>query len=254
MATDLLKISRNRSKPPRIIIYGPPGIGKTTLACNSPNCVVMNVEGGLGELDVAVMPEDPYKFESYDDLIDALKCLGKFDSDIKTVIVDTLDWVEPLIWQKVCDMSNVSSIEKADGGYGKGYITADKIWDEFFNLLTALRNEKGMTIIMTAHSSVEKFNDPLSESYDVYRLKLHKRAFPKAEEFADVIAFCNIDPLTKTEGKDEKARSRVMKSSKRTVHLIGCPAYTAKNRYSMPESLPMDWAEIAQYLPKQGKN
>lgn len=250
MAVDLLKISRNKSKPPRIIIYGPPGIGKTTLACNAPNPVVINIEGGLGEIDVAVMPEDPYKFESFDDVMDALKALGKFDSDIKTVIIDTLDWMEPLIWQKVCDMSHVNSIEKADGGYGKGYITADKIWDEFYNLLTALRNEKGMTIIMTAHSAVKKFNDPLSEPYDVYRLKLHERAFHKAEEFADVIAFCNIDPLTKVSGKDDNTRTRAIVTTKRTVHLVGCPAYTAKNRYSMPPDLPMEWNEIAQYLPK----
>src|SRR5688572_27062951 len=40
-------------EPLRALIYGPPGVGKTTLAAHAPAPIWLDVEGGSGELDVA---------------------------------------------------------------------------------------------------------------------------------------------------------------------------------------------------------
>ena len=57
--------------------------------------------------------------ESYIDVMKALDALVNESHDYKTVVIDSLDWLETLIWKQVCSDNKVPSIEKI--GYGRGY-------------------------------------------------------------------------------------------------------------------------------------
>lgn len=248
MAIDLKSISKNSPKPPRIIIYGPSGIGKTTFASHSKDPIFILTEDGLGDLQVPNFP----LAASFDDVLEALATLGKEEHNFKTVIIDSLDWLEPLIWSATCKRLGVQSIESP--GYGKGYVESATEWREFFKYVTALRDYKNMTIVMIAHGTITRVEDPEHPAYDTHGLKLHKRAAAIAEEYSDVVGFASLKTLLKTEdaGFGEK-RNRAISTGERVLHLSGAAAYTAKNRYSMPDIIALDWKEFEKYLPKGEK-
>lgn len=240
MAISLSDLKRNAPKPPRIIIHGDPGIGKSTFAACAPAPVVIQTEDGLGNLDVTAFP----LAARYEDVIEAIGSLYGEPHDFKTLVVDSLDWLEPLIWDKVCREHKVDSIERL--GYGKGYVEALTWWRQFYEGVTALRDARGMVVIMTAHSQIVHVEDPSLPAYDSHDLKLHKRAAALAEEFADVILYAAVQTGTVTEdiGFNNK-RVRAVTSGERVMHTVGQPAFLAKNRYSLPSPLPLAWEAFA---------
>ena len=244
---DLKSISKNNPKPPRIIIYGPAGIGKTTFASQAPNPIFILTEDGLGDIEVDKFP----LATSFAEVLEALEVLGSENHEFKTVVIDSLDWLEPLVWEATCKRLNVPSIETP--GYGKGYVESSTEWREFFKYVTALRDYKNMTVIMLAHGSISRVEDPTSVAYDTHTLKLHKRASAIAEEYSDILGFASHKTLIKTEdaGFGEK-RNRPLATGERILHLSGNAAYTAKNRYSMPDTVSLDWSEFEKFLPNGG--
>ena len=257
MAISLASLQKNSPKPPRIIIHGDPGIGKTTFSVCAPAPVVIQTEDGLGNLDATAFP----LANSFSDVMGALQSLYTEPHEFKTLVIDSLDWLEPLIWKHVCDMwtdkkgnpQRLASIE--DAGYGRGYVEALGYWRQFFEGITALRDARSMAIVMIAHSQIIKVEDPTMAAYDSHDLKLHKRAAALAEEFADVILYAAMQTSTVTEDKGFNAkRMRATTTGERIMHTVGQPAFLAKSRFPMPSPLPLVWSAIAPYFsapPKQ---
>lgn len=243
MSINLTNIKHNVPKPPRIIIHGDAGIGKTTFAACSNNPIFIQTEDGLGNLDVPAFP----LARTFDDVMDAISALYTEEHDYKTCIVDSLDWLEPLVWEKTCQEGGTLSIEEF--GYGKGYVEAMTQWRRFFQGITALRDDRGMTTIMIAHSQIVRVEDPTLPAYDTHDLKLHKRASAIAEEFADIILFAAVQTSTITEevGFNNK-RTRAVTTGARIMHTVGAPAYTAKNRYSIASPLPLTWDALSEAM------
>jgi hypothetical protein len=243
MAINLASLKKNTPKAPRIIVHGAAGVGKTSLACAAPNPVVIRTEDGLGVISVDSFP----LAESYQDVIDAIGALYTEDHQFQTLVIDSLDWMEPLIWQKVCADNKCASIEAL--GYGKGYVEALYHWRTFFDGITALRDHKDMIIIMTAHSEIKRVEDPTMPSYDRHDLKLHKRAAALADEFSDVILFATQQTkmVTEDQGFGNK-RSRAVTTGERLMHTSGQPAFLAKSRFPIPTPLPLEWEALAEAL------
>ena len=243
MAISLSSISKNSLKPPRIIIHGDPGCGKTTFGAMSSSPIFVQTEDGLGNLDATAFP----LAKSFSEVMEALQSLYTEQHEFKTLVVDSLDWLENLVWSQVCTTHKVPSIESL--GFGKGYVEALSLWRQFFEGVTALRDTRGMVIIMIAHSQTIKVEDPTLPSYDTKGLKLHKRAAAIAEEFADIILFATTQVSTITEDKGfNNKRTRATSSGERIMHTIGQPSFLAKNRYSLPSPLPLSWEALEEAL------
>lgn len=245
----LSSLQKNKPKAPRIIIYGDAGLGKTTFAVSAPKPVVIQTEDGLGTLDATSFP----LASSYEDVMEMLGSLFTEEHEFQTLVLDSLDWLEPLIWQRVCQDNKVESIERL--GFGKGYVEAIYHWRSFFDGITALRDHKNMTIIMTAHNEIKRVEDPTLPAYERHDLKLHKRASAIAEEFADIILFASSQVTTVTEdaGFNSK-RIRAVNVGERIMHSVGQPAFLAKSRFPLPPTMPLSWKAFAQALTGESKD
>ena len=251
MAISLKSLTRKADpKPPRITIYGVEGVGKTTLAACAPNPVFIWTEEGQGVLDVNGFPVA----QSFDDVMGAIQALYEEEHEFSTVVVDTLDWLEPMIWQSVCAEHGVDTIERVLDGYGKGYGEALKLWRNFIKGLDLLREEKGMAVILVAHSTVKRFESPETDPYDRWQIKIHDKASALIRENSDVVAFANYDVhIRSTDVGFNKEARRGVSSGKRYLYFVERPAFQAKNRYAMPDKLVLDikdpWSEFASHLP-----
>jgi len=249
----LSSISGTKHKtPPRIVLHGPEKVGKSTFFAGAPDPIFIQTEDGLTGVDVQAFP----LCKDYNTIIAQLTSLSLDDHSFKSVIMDSADWTERLLHAHVCEMEGVDIIEKAAGGYGKGYLVALNLWRNILRALDYLNKEKGMIVGIICHSRVVSINDPLNEVYDSYQLKLHD---PKSgngssallKEWADILLFADTEKFTRKiqadGGKDDK-RSRATSTNRRFLYTNPSPAYAAGNRYSLPPQLDLTWDSLQNAL------
>jgi hypothetical protein len=245
MAISLASLERSSVlKPPRILIHGVHGVGKTTFAADAPNPVFIVTEDGLGTLQVDHFP----LAKTFDEVMDALDALRIEEHPFETLVVDSVDWLEPLVWGRVCQDQKLKSIE--DAGYGKGYVAALDHWRQYIEALNALRDERSMAIMQIAHTDIKRFDSPESEPYDRYVIKLHAKASALLQEHSDVVLFANYRVSTvKSDVGFNKKVTRALGSGERLLHTAERPAFLAKNRYGLPDQLPMSWDALVEAMP-----
>ena len=234
-----------RHSPPRLLVYGIEGIGKSTLAAGAPGPIFIPTEDGLDQIDCASFPVA----ETFGDVQAALQALIQEDHDYQTVVIDSLDWLERLIWDVLCEQYGVSSIEKVDGGYARGYTNALTHWRAVLNDLNALRTQRGMCVILLAHAKVEKFEDPEHSAYDRYSPRLHKHATALINEWVDAVLFATRKIITKTEDAGFNRKRTIadglgQDGGDRVLRTVGSPACVAKNRFGLQAELPLSWPEL----------
>ena len=247
-----------RHTPPRMLIYGTEGIGKSTVASQGPKPVFIPTEDGLDQIGCDSFP----LAGTFADVTGALSALINEQHDYQTVVIDSLDWLERLVWDVLCEQYGVSSIEKVDGGYARGYTHALTHWRRVLNDLDTLRSKRGMCVIMLAHAKIEKFDDPEHAAYDRYSPRLHKHANALVTEWADAVLFATRKIITKTEEAGfNRTRTTAAGLGKdggeRILRCVGSPSCVAKNRYSLPAELPLSWSALMNAMtstPNDGKD
>jgi len=238
-----------RHSPPRLLIYGTEGIGKSSTASQAPNPIFVPTEDGLDQIDCASFP----LAGKLADVESALKSLINEKHDFETVVIDSVDWLERLVWDVLCEQYGVSSIEKVDGGYAKGYTHALTHWRKVLADLNTLRTQRGMCVILLAHAKVEKFEDPEASAYDRYSPRLHKHVTALITEWADAVLFATRKIITKTEetgfNRERTIAAGLGKDGgERILRCVGSPACVAKNRYGLPAELPLSWPALMQAM------
>lgn len=218
----------------KVVIYGPEGIGKSTLASQFPEPVFIDTEGSTKELDVARYPVPKTWNDVVTDVNDFVESMPG-----KTLIIDTADWAEQLCISHTCANLGVKGIE--DVGYGKGYVYVSEAFADFLNKCNVLIDQ-GVNIVFTAHAQMRKFEQPDEMgAYDRWEMKLSKKVAPLLKEWADIVLFCNYktDVIT-----DQNTKSKKATGGRRVMYASHHPCWDAKNRYDLPDMMPMEFSQI----------
>jgi hypothetical protein len=233
--------SGRRYRPPRLLIYGTEGIGKSTIASQAANPIFIPTEDGLDQIECDSFP----LARSFEDVLTYLTALAQEEHEYQTVVIDSADWLERLIFDHVCKQYGAKSIEKVDGGYGKGYTHSLTQWRQVIDALRYLREHKGMIVILLAHAKIEKFADPESTPFDRFSPRLNKNATALLCEWCDAILLA-----TREHGAAKGEKS----GGQRILRCVGSPSCVAKNRYGLPEALPLSWPALMSGLAGPSEN
>ena len=234
-------------KPPRILIYGYEGCGKSTWASHAPKPIFLQTEDGLNQIDCSKFP----LARSFEEIMTELIAIRDEEHDFQTLVVDSLSGLEPMIWDVVCKDFGVRNIEKADGGFARGYTHALTHWTRFRNMLDEINTKRNMMIILIAHVGTQEVKDPETATYDRTSPRIHKKAEALISQWCDNIfqAKQKYRVQKAAEGFNQERGIAVpmgASGGERVIRTIGNAAVIAKNRFNLPEELPLDFDAFLQ--------
>ena len=239
----MLNITRGRQTAAiKGLVYGVPGIGKTTFAAKWPGALFLDVEGSSEQLDnddISRIDPAPATYREFLSMIDQV---AGDTMGFKTLVIDTADWLESMMIRQICQDAGISSIEKYEKGFGKGWTKVCETWAELLDKLDRIRKQKGMNILFVAHARIRKFEPADDVAYDRYTLSQNEKSGDILKKWADIILFTKHSVLV-TENEDGKIKAH--SNGKRMMYTTFNPCWDAKNRFGLPEELPFEFSKIA---------
>lgn len=237
----------------RVVLYGPGGIGKTSLAAELPGPVAFfDLDDSLPRLSSQIDMDNlrlVKGIETWDDLRAALQADGW--DDVQSIVIDTGTFAEEIAIAKTLESvphekgNKVSRIE--DYGYGKGYM---HVYDTFLPLLGDLDRHcrQGRNVAILCHDCTDTVPNPAGEDWLRYEPRLQSPASGKASirlrvrEWADHVLFLGYDVDV---GKDRKGRG----AGTRTIYTAELPHCMAKSR-TMQMPVPLAQGHGAEFWAK----
>lgn len=233
----LSTVKRGRvSAPICILLYAADGVGKTTFAANAPEPIFLCAESGTNQFDVARLPEP----ESWTDVLSMVDQLIDEPHDFKTLAVDSLSWLEPIVHAHVCKKARKESMSAFD--FGKGFVAAYEEFRFLVAKLEQLRRKRAMNIVLLSHAHTANIKNPAGADYGIITPKLHERVDGLFREWVEAVLYAEFHTF---EVSGDAKRAKVISDGARVMHTEHRGAFRAKNRYNLPLTLPLDWSAFA---------
>jgi hypothetical protein len=221
----------------RITIYGPHGIGKSTLASQFPKPIFIDSEEGTSHLAVNRIVTGDYAT-----LCRALDELPFTDLPCRTVVIDTIDHVETLLRAEVCREHRIAGMEGL--AYGKGWVFLTEKFAEFISRYLDPLIAAGIHVLVIGHSSIKRIQYPGLDGFDRWELRLYSGCANRLKEWSDAVLFLNF----KTRVIDNEGKPKGTGGKQRTIYTTHDATYDAKVRIELPEGVPCTFDAIKRLL------
>lgn len=227
----------------KAVIYGQEGVGKTTLAAQIPGAVFIDCEGSTTKMDVRRLPK-PTSWQMLCQEMDFVLEAHK-ENGWQAVIIDTFDWAERLVLEQICAEHHVSGIEGMN--YGKGWQYEAEAVGRFLESTDQLIHA-GIHVILLCHAISRKTTLPEElDEFDHWELKLGSKTTnkiaPLLKEWSDMTLFLAF--RTHVIAVDDKGKKHKATHVERVMYTTKSAWWDAKNRFGLPDVLPLDYAGIA---------
>ena len=228
--------------PPRIVLYGEPKIGKSTFCSQIPSALFLDVEGGTGHLDVMRVEREMHS--TWKDVCAVLDGLLVQEHGFQAVVIDTADFLEKVLQLQAATEHDAKTFAKI--GYGKGDVSVANMWREVTQKLDALRERRGLAIVVIVHETVKKVTEPEADSsYDRFTLAVSAKSAELIEAWADAILFAKVEVYTSKKKEGLKERVSAVEGD-RDLLTRNQPHHLAGNRYNLPEVIPFTWEAFSE--------
>jgi hypothetical protein len=226
-------------KPSRIIIVGPPGIGKSSLIGNIPGVLVAGLRredtwsllkrSGAVPASLAVLKKPIDRWDEMLTLVQMLSSEG-VEHNYRCLAIDSLTPLEHILFHHVCQTKYGGNREKFYEFY-KGPLEAATQWSDFLVSLDQMSEARNMGIVITAHQHTKNEGNPEGDDFTKYTAFNDDRMWKRTIAWADAVLFARY----KTIIKDGKVKG----GSKRILMTGGAAACDAKNRMMLPHEIDM---------------
>lgn len=259
-----------------VIVYGPPGIGKTSLCAHSPSPAFLITDDDTGIIklkqmgavpsDIFVMKPVPASYsneeipsgtgsEGWEYAIEMVEMFAEEDHPYKTLVLDSGSGLQTHSFQHCASMlfgGDINS-DANDGfmSFYKGYTkSAEAYWKG--ELLRAVNKVKaaGRNVILICHSDTKEFRNPAGADFMKVIPDLYKHNWKFTAKMAEAIIYLGHSPDTET---DKKKQTKATDAG-RFIGVVDEGWFEAKNwhnhqdRIEFGETPEESWANLNQVL------
>lgn len=211
-------------RAPKGIIYGPPGIGKTTFGASTTKPIIIDCENGAAH----VACDRSAYLSNWPSIQIWLEALADGGHEYGTVVVDSVDWLLRRAEEHVSGVDGTANgmkqtLNRSHGGYGNGkQVLKNYVYQYLLPTLDRMVNA-GIAVVLLAHATRREITDIDGITVEKSAPEIHADLANTMIEWSDFVGAARM-------GADG-----------RELVLCETGQLLAKNRYRIAEPLPLDW-------------
>lgn len=207
---------------PKGIIYGPPGVGKTTFGATAEASIIVDCENGAGAIPCK---RTPY-LATWPEIEKWLLAVQRDEHAYRTVVIDSIDWLLRRLEEHVAGSGGKidQTLNRSHGGYGVGkQVLKNYVYQHLLPTLDRIVG-RGVAVVLLAHAKRTQITD-------VDGVTREKTTADLPDDFRNIFV----------EWSDFVCLARQDVDGNRVLVTAETPAALAKNRYGMPPAISFDW-------------